>query len=124
MIFLMRPTDFRDWTREERIEFLTYQNNAFNPTDEEKEQSEAEALYNDIQIVKSMLSPYGITMTWEEEWEELIELWKLYMLGNGTEENQDMQEWLWEKNLLQQRFEERKHGNMRQFCNFVMQYES
>lgn len=115
----MQPSDFADWTREDRMEFENIRQIAFQQTEKELQESRNKL----INTAKEKLLVYWIKFTGEET--DFSELREKYILWDGTKKNPDMQERLWNKERLQEIINDKiqNHNTLDWFMNFVLQYE-
>lgn len=122
---MINPSEFKDRTREQRQEFEWYKELAFRPTEQEVKQNQEYNINNLIQVTKWLLAPYGIDFTWKEK--DFKKLWKQYIQWDkNSEKNRPMNEQLGKDERLQERVDikSKDNNNLKDFCNFVIQYES
>jgi hypothetical protein len=122
---MINPSEFKDRTREQRQEFEWYKELAFRPTEQEVKQNQEYHINNLIQVTKWLLAPYGIDFTWKEK--DFKKLWKQYIQWDkNSEKNRPMNEQLGKDERLQERVDikSKDNNNLKDFCNFVIQYES
>lgn len=120
--------DFTTRTRDDFYNFDKRRNEVMQPTQEEimvQEEQQKEYLLN---MTKEKLSIYGIILTWKEK--DFGNLWKSYIEWDVKEKwkgkNTPMNEWLWDDNRLKEivKLKSKDNNNLKDFCNFVLQYES
>jgi hypothetical protein len=122
---MINPSEFKERTRCQWEEFEWYKELAFKQTPEELELQEKQYKEYLINTTKQKLSEYGIEFTWEEK--DFKKLWKQYIQWDKKSEvNKPMNEWLGKDERLQEivDLKWKENNNLKDFCSFVLQYES
>lgn len=125
MIYLVSNTmleEIKKWSRENRQLFDLLRSQSFQPTQEEIEQMEQKNIQDMVFRTQWYLALYGIEFTWNEV--DFTKLYTLYIKWNWSEDNGDMKEWIWSDidSILDERV--KNNNNLKDFCMFVIWYES
>ena len=110
-------------TRTEWELFDYYKGQAFQQSEQEIQNRETQEMENIINITKEYLNLYWIIFLWNET--NFTTLYTKYIKWDGTANNVDMKERIWNETelnrILQDRIE--NNNNIKDFCEFIISYE-
>lgn len=114
---MINPIDFSTRTREQRQEFETYKNSAFEPTAEEIAEREAQQKASKINFLTEKLALYGLAFVESDDYSTIFHE---YIFGSPS-----MNEWIGNDERLQENYEYlvANKNTLDWLFNFVAQYE-
>lgn len=115
--------DFSTWTKQDFIDFDNRRAELFATLQEEIQAAEQKYTQNIIDKVQALLQLYSIEFTGDET--DFTDLYALYIKWDWTNTNPSMAEWIWSNKELDNTvtYLTADKNNLKDFCNFVLQYE-
>lgn len=115
--------DISLWTKQDFIDFDNRRAELFATPQEEIQVAEQQYTQNIIDKVQALLQLYSIEFTGDET--DFTDLYALYIKWDWTNTNPSMAEWIWSNKELDNTvtYLTADKNNLKDFCNFVLQYE-
>lgn len=115
---MILPTDFKEWTREQRSDFRWYENKKNEMTIEEKNEQDIINKQYKIRYITEKLSLYWINFN---ESNDYSRIYREYIFNEP-----DLKEFWWKQEILENRYNEcvEKYNNIEWLYNIIREIES